>query len=278
MLRPLVLALLVSAPALAQSAGAEGLVVAPTRVVFEGRTRSAELTLLNPGTETTTYRLSLMRLRMTDNGAIQEITSAPLPGEQFADDLVRFSPRQVTLEPGVAQTVRVQVRKPAGLASGEYRSHLVFRALPPPGAPPAELTGEEESARGFSIRLNVLYGVSIPVIVRHGEVSASVRLSNLELHPSSGGPAQLKLKLSRSGNASVYGDLRAEVVSATGETTLVGRMKGLAVYSPNGQRVIDFPLQTPLDGLAKPATLRVTYARPDQDGGAALAVGELTLP
>lgn len=272
--RPLLLVLLFAAPALAQSVGAEGLVVAPTRVVFEGRVRSAELTLLNPGAETTTYRLSLMRMRMTDSGAIQEISGPPLPGEQFAEELIRFSPRQVTLEPGTAQTVRLQVRKPAELASGEYRSHLVFRALPPPGAPPAELSGSKTEPQAFSVRLSVLYGVSIPVIVRHGEVAAAVRLSSIELDRTSG---RVRFKLSRSGNASVYGDVRAEVVSEAGQRTEVGRMKGLAVYSPNAQRVVELALSGPVETVPNRATLRVTYARPEQDGGATLAVGELPL-
>ena len=51
------------------------------------------------------------------------------PGEHFADGMLSWSPRQITLQPGTAQVVRLMVRKPEGLAEGEYRSHLDFMDL-----------------------------------------------------------------------------------------------------------------------------------------------------
>ena len=114
--------------------GSGDLLVAPTRVVFEARRRSAEVTLVNIGTDTATYRISFVHQRMKPDGSLEAVDT-PGPGEAFADDLVRFSPRQVTLEPRVAQTVRMQLRIPAGLTAGEYRSHLLFRAIPPPPPP-----------------------------------------------------------------------------------------------------------------------------------------------
>ena len=107
-----------------------GLLVAPTRLVFEGRSRGGEVTLVNSGTETTTYRIEVIRLRMKEDGSFEDVVE-PQAGERFANDLIRYSPRQVTLDPGVPQTVRVQLRLPAALEEGEYRSHLLFRAIPP---------------------------------------------------------------------------------------------------------------------------------------------------
>src|ERR1700737_1174027 len=48
-------------PSEAPDAGGPGigdLLVAPTRLIFEGRTRAAELTLINIGRQTATYRIS----------------------------------------------------------------------------------------------------------------------------------------------------------------------------------------------------------------------------
>src|SRR5258706_988155 len=70
-----------------------GFRVTPTRIVFDDRLRSAELTLVNTGTEPATYRVSLVRMRMSVSGAIAEVVD-PLPDEAFADSLVRYSPRQ----------------------------------------------------------------------------------------------------------------------------------------------------------------------------------------
>ena len=49
------------------------LLVAPTRVVFEGRLRSAHLTLINTGAERTTYRIFFTKMRMTQTGELEEI-------------------------------------------------------------------------------------------------------------------------------------------------------------------------------------------------------------
>src|SRR5205823_6329510 len=85
----------------AQGQGSPGdLLVAPTRVVLEGRQRTAEITLVNIGPATATYRISLVNLRMDKMGGTREVeASSAEPGERFANELVRFSPRQVTLVP-----------------------------------------------------------------------------------------------------------------------------------------------------------------------------------
>ncbi|MCA1732968.1 MAG: hypothetical protein LC732_05130, partial [Acidobacteria bacterium] len=147
-----------------RSATVGDLLVAPTRLLFEGNRRSAEVTLVNIGPTAATYRISFIHLEMNEAGELVEIEEPP-PGMKIAEPLVRFSPRQVRLEPNVAQTVRIQLRKPADLERGEYRSHMLFRAVPPP----EELSVDPEDApeTGISIRLIPIYGVSIPLIIRH---------------------------------------------------------------------------------------------------------------
>ena len=57
------------------------LAVVPSRAVFEGRTRSIELSLLNRGTKTTTYRISMINRRMRADGSFEEVDE-PRPGER----------------------------------------------------------------------------------------------------------------------------------------------------------------------------------------------------
>ncbi len=187
-----------------------GLLVAPTRLVFEGRQRTGQLTLVNTGAQTATYRISLIRLRMTETGAFHEVQE-PDSAELFADTLVRFSPRRVELPPGVPQTVRLQLRLPADLPVGEYRSHLLFRAVPV-SAPEESVCSEP--ATGVEITLRAVYGVSIPIIVRHGALVAGVTLSDprVESAPDEDPPTRLAVTLNRSGDRSVYGDLTAILV------------------------------------------------------------------
>ncbi len=234
----LVLLSALAGPADAADPGPGDLLVAPTRVVFEGRERNAEITLVNLGATTATYRISLVEMRMDGLGGTTEIAEGGgTPDERFASPMIRFSPRQVRLEPQIAQTVRLSVRTPEGLESGEYRSHLLFRAVPE-GVEP--LLGESAAAApaGLDVRLRAVYGVAIPVIVRQGETSASVAIEDLRLlpPPSPGEPPLLGFKLVRTGNRSVYGNLVALYRPRSGKPRPLGEAHGLAVYTPNAER------------------------------------------
>src|SRR5690606_15907462 len=175
------------------------LMLYPTRIVLEQDRRAAQVELINNGDESATYRIRLVNRRMSESGEMLEIDT-PQPGERFADSLLRYSPRQVTLPPGASQTIRMMADLPEQLATGEYRSHLQFDRLPPPSGASSIETALTLGDRQIGVRLTPLIGASIPVIVRHGETSATVKLSalKLELHQESGLPL-LMMELHRSG-------------------------------------------------------------------------------
>ena len=260
----------------ASHAGAE-LMLYPTRVVFAGNQRAAQLELINNGSQGATYRISLVNRRMSETGAFTEIET-PLPGEQFADDLLRYSPRQVTLEPGAGQAVRIMVRKPANLPTGEYRSHLLFAQQP------EARDGSSIEARGsaaeneIAIKLTTLVGASIPVIVRHGNTDASVSLTHLDLQQPSAGAPTLALQMERSGSQSVYGDLTVSLIPARGAEQVIARANGVAVYTPNLVRRARIALQWPNGQRLADGTLRVSYREQAEDGGELLAEAVLELP
>ncbi len=253
------------------------LMLYPTRIVFERNQRAAQLELINNGSESATYRISLVNRRMNETGAFSEIDE-PLPGEQFAEDLLRYSPRQVVLQPGVGQTVRIMVRKPANLAAGEYRSHLLFAKQPEAsGRHSVESSGVIEDNE-IGIKLTTLVGVSIPVIVRHGNTNASVSLTHLELRRPSGQAPVLALHMERSGSQSVYGDLTVSFTPTGGAEQVIARANGVAVYSPNTLRRANIALQPPHGLQLTTGTLRVTYREQAEDNGERLAEAFLKLP
>ena len=119
---------------------ASGLSIAPIRLVFDGRSRVATVYLTNKGDAESTYRILVRDKRMLESGQIVDAVDA-WPGERFASELMRYSPRRVVLKPGSSQTVRVMLRNPSEgrLEHGEYRTHLVFQSVPNVPAP-----GEQE--------------------------------------------------------------------------------------------------------------------------------------
>lgn len=269
-----VLALSPSSPGVAQGVGT--LAVSPTRIVFEGRKRSAEVTLINTGSVEATYRVFFTQRRMTEEGAYEDVEE-PRPGENFADKMIRYSPRQVVLGPGEVQTVRLLVRKPKGLAPGEYRSHLVFS-----GVPPTDLTTsieqDEDLAEGeLRVSFIAIFAVSIPVIVRHGEIEAEVAMSDLALDPD-GRQGVLSLRLHRTGRRSAYGDLTVTYAPSSGGDVEVGLLRGLAVFTPNQSRTVLIRLAPPEGVTIEGGRLHVVYRERPDDGGAVLAEAELTLP
>ena len=125
----------------------KGLLVAPVKLEFEGRTRSATFKILNRDSERVDYRISFAPLIEKDKG-------------ENAKAWVRFSPRKVSLGPGKHQTVRVVVRKPLDLAPGEYTARILIQALPPA----RKADGPTDK---IQVNLDIVYGISIPIIIKH---------------------------------------------------------------------------------------------------------------
>jgi len=255
-----------------------GLMLYPTRLVFEKNQRAAQIELINDGDKPATYRISMVNRRMTEDGRIEPADRAA-PGEHFADDMLRFSPRQVTLEPGTAQTVRVMLRKPAELAEGEYRSHLQFEKLPDAeGSASIENQGKGADGKGIGVVLNVLVGASVPVIVRHGATSANVSLTHLALKKDEEKHDLLTLQFEREGSSSVYGDLSVTFTPRGGKPQALAQVGGIAVYTPNRVRQAALPLELPKGLELAHGTLDVSYRDRPEAGGKLLAQANLELP
>ncbi len=154
------------------------LLIYPKRLVFDGSKRSQEINLANSGKDTARYSISVFQVRMTEEGRFETIT-VPDSGQNFASDYFRFFPRSVTLAPNESQTIKVQLVKINSLAQGEYRSHIYFR-----GELNKNPLGEEETNKdttSISVKLTPVFGISIPLIIKVGESTSQVSLSNIEL-------------------------------------------------------------------------------------------------
>ena len=258
-------------------AGAQGfgdLVVSPTRVELQGRDRSTTVTLTNRGSESALFRISLVAMAMDDKGQLNTVEKVP-DGMLTAESLIRYAPRQVNIPPGGTQTVRLVVRKPADLAAGEYRSHMFFRAVPPEDA--GRAVDEKANQDGISVRLTPIFGITIPVIVRHGELDLKVGMSGFSVIPDEERKGKkLAFELSRAGNRSAYGDIKVEYVPAGGGTpVVVGEITRLAVFTPNTKRDVEVPLIVPSGVTLGKGTLKVLYRQ--VNGDETLASGEVTL-
>lgn len=241
------------------------LLLTPQRVVFEEQDRAATLSLVNKGDTTETYRISWKQLHQLPNGQYSEIQT-PGPGEHFADDMIRYSPRQITLAPGELQTVRLMLRKPDNLPAGEYRSHLVFTAEPRQVPGPSANGG---GAKNVGVQLAIVYGVSIPVIVRQGQLNASATLA-MTLKPSSSG-YDIAATIGRQGTESLYGDLVVEYQPPNGKPVQVQEVDGVSVLMPNEQRSTTIGVTLTPEQRRPGGQLLLIYRAPPEAGGGTLA-------
>ena len=218
-----------------KSMGQGNLMVFPTRVVFEGTKKIQELNLANTSNDTAIYMISIVQMRMKDNGEFENITE-PDSGQYFANKYVRIFPRKVILAPKETQVVKVQCINAENISTGEYRSHIYFRAQENQKALGEEDASKSKDTTNISVKLKIVFGISIPVIVRVGESTAQVSLSDVSFNIENDTIPALLMKFNRTGNMSVYGDIKIDYISATNEKTQAGFIKGVAVYTPNKSR------------------------------------------
>lgn len=248
-------------------AGVGDLLVAPKRIVLDGR-RGAEIVLNNVGDEPATYRISVEFRRMTPEGELVDETS-PTPQEQAAADMIVYAPRRVTLAPHEPQSIRIAARPPQGLPDGEYRVHLLFRAVPaatPVAAAPAE------PVKGLHLQLIPIYGVTIPVIVRLGNLQVTAGIANVQLEKKDG-KADIALDLTRNGSRSTFGEVR---VLKAGVKDPIAIQRAVAVYTDIGSRRVTIPVDENYKGaLAGPVT--VQYIETYDDGDQKIAETQAVL-
>lgn len=246
--------------------------VAPSRLILEGSKRSGELYLINSSDEPGHYELSFVFFGMKPDGDLfQKDLKDLTPEDHFAGDLLRFSPRELDLNGGESQVVRFRLRLPANLPEGEYRAHIFIRSVPK--GPIAEA---KVNKGHLSFSIKPTYGVSVPIIIRHGKLAATAGLSHLELATLKDHMV-LKADLTRIGQASIYGNLEVQWTPAKAKTSkVVGALRGVAVYPEIPSRPVALPLADPEGHPIQGGTLKLLFHDPET--GATLAQAEIPAP
>jgi len=269
--RSMLAASVIAAPFLALStsahAGVGDLLVAPTRIVLDGR-KGGEIILNNIGDEPATYRVSVEFRRMTKDGDLVDVTT-PSATDKAAEDMIVYAPRKVTLAPHEPQAIRIAARPPQGLPDGEYRVHMLFRAIPP--ATPV-VQSDAEKPKGVQFKLTPIYGVTIPLIIRLGNLQASAGITNVQLEKK-GDAEAVGLDLTRTGSRSTFGEVR---VMKAGFKDPIAVQKGVAVYTEVGQRHVSI-LVPEASRTAAAGAVTVEYLETYDDGTHLLAQTDAVL-
>jgi P pilus assembly chaperone PapD len=128
-----------------------GLVVSPTRVEFKDGEKVASVHVVSKYQDSVVYRISILP-PLGDEKAVVE--NKAMDGSAF----IRSAPRQITLQEGQSQLIRLALRP--GASKGDYVARLKIEALPP--SAPIEET--EENAQGMKTQIVMVYAVTIPIL------------------------------------------------------------------------------------------------------------------
>lgn len=231
--------------------GARGLVVTPKRIVFEKEDRILEVILSNRGDKEETYRISMVNKAMLEDGQLI-LTDKPAEGEFFASDVVRYSPRKIVLAPKASQKVRLMSRMKADSKDGEYRSHLLIQQEPQVVTPPS--AKDNIPSGGLGIQVKAVFGVSIPVVFRKGNLAATDSLSNPKILKI-GEDTFLQVDVNRAGTKSILGTLKIY-----SDQQMIGLLKGVAVYLSTPKRIVQVKIGAEFANSISGKPLRVTFA------------------
>lgn len=260
-----------SLPSLAQG----NLMIVPIRVVFEGNKQKEELYLSNSGKDTTSYAITLVQKNMNEDGSfvnLEKIDSSQMSAEPY----LRIFPRQVKLAPGEAQVISLQFRRKPDMAAGEYRSHLYFR--PDKSYTPLGMEKPDNDPNAVNIQITPIFGISIAIIIRIGDVNVSASMSDLKLDNQENGIQNLKLTINRKGNISLYGDIRVQYFPVQGKSYQIGTAGGVGVYSNINKRFVNVKLNNTSGKPLKDGKLKVQYLSKDESKKTVvLAEGELAI-
>jgi hypothetical protein len=105
------LLLAISATAHAALSGGIGdLLVTPTRIVLDRRTRTAEIALINTGNSPATYRIETQHMRMKENG---DLVPVLVPADEPADAFAASCSSRTSRRPFASAFARPPVPPPA---------------------------------------------------------------------------------------------------------------------------------------------------------------------
>lgn len=214
------------------------------------------MTLRNTSEGPRTYRLSWEDKRATENGSYTKIND----GEEWpsAHEMIRFSPRQITVGPGENQTIRFSFRPPADLPSGEYRSHLLLKVIPDISEPSSTLTGTGPG-ENVGVQVFMQMSFSIPIVARLSTEAPQVSIGEIKAVPvENGSRIGLELTFNRVGESSSYGTVTVEMQrDSNSQIEQIGQYKELSIFREIDRRKITIPLRE--KNIPAGAVIRVAY-------------------
>lgn len=208
--------------------------VYPTHLTLTPENSATYLNLKNNGGEAKTFEISLVRFEMQPDGSMLKNEMVP----REVGEVLKFSPKKVTLAAGEKQVVRVMATTFDGLAEGESYVHLHF--VPEVSSSPSP--DEKAKVKNNQFALQARVAVAVPVIFRKGKGIIEAQLEDLTVSENENHDWILRFLLKKKGAFFLFGDLEILAVVETAkdseanlgppEELSIAHIVGLGSYLP----------------------------------------------
>lgn len=212
---------------------AQGILFSEYRMFLEpNRIRSLQLS--NPTDQVRTYDISVINKRMLEGGVVEDIPDTVLPPFSIKQ-YIKVFPRVVTLAPGESQEVQLQLKVPADMPEGEYRSYLHFvpRLMQTPDT--------SDLGNGMFTSIVMRVGAAIPLFYRNHVKLDEIKIGDVKIYKDSMGMDMIYIDMHRVGSSSAYVTALVEYM-LDGKPVMIAQKLGNGIYPEVTHKWIEFPI------------------------------------
>lgn len=232
MMKKILLLLIAFAAVFTSHAQLQGILFSEYRMILNNNT-IASLQLNNPTKDTRTYSMSFIDKQFDDDGKIINVPDSVKLVSSLKSYL-RVFPRVITLAPGESQEVQIQLKAPASISDGEYRSYLHFL--------PLENSTNSDTAKVSGLQIDVKFriGAALPLFYRKNTVLPEVDIADVSLAKQDS-VTILNFDINRSGASSTYGYIVVSAMSQ-GKPLMIMEESGNAIYPEQNLLKMKMPI------------------------------------
>lgn len=218
-------------------------------LTLDAKHRNTSLTLSNRGNSDNRCEVGFSHQKVMPNGDTQPVSG---PDQVFnsADDIIRYSPRRVTLKRASSQTIRLSLKRRRNQQEGEYVSYLRMSCREIVKAAANDDSASDAQVSTLYTRINY----NIPVVARIGKLDAELSLSDASYNQGI-----LSVNIHRQGSRSLYGNFKV-TDNNTGE--VLGELNNYSVYLPVEMRQAQIRLTKEPKG-----PMLISFEEDPADGG-----------
>jgi P pilus assembly chaperone PapD len=195
------------------------------RIFLNEKNSKADYEIFNQGQSDADCTASFADYNVAKDGTLSLVKENETKPEFSAEEILKVSPRKVRINSMSSQKLKIFAKRLRSQPEQEWVSYLELVCK----------TADIKLKAGININPNFRY--HIPVVVRHGNLDAEVKIENASI-TQEGNNSFANLTLAKTGSRSLYGS----VIAVDADGTELGKRTGISHYLQTEQLDLKIPL------------------------------------